>query len=97
MNVEILRRLFERHFGVPATHVEPVQGQLGGSGRTILRLSAENVSAIGILHGGREENEAFLAFSRHFHRHGLPVPISRRAMPPAARRCLSFFRARSCG
>ncbi len=74
MNVEILRRLFEQHFGVPATHMEPVQGQLGGSGRTILRLSAENVSAIGILHGGREENEAFLAFSRHFRRHGLPVP-----------------------
>src|SRR5262249_39550992 len=30
--------------------------------------------AIGILYGVREENAAFLEFSRHFRRHGLPVP-----------------------
>ncbi|HEX4603103.1 MAG TPA: RNase adapter RapZ, partial [Candidatus Angelobacter sp.] len=31
-------------------------------------------SAIGILYDVREENVAFLEFSRHFHRYGLPVP-----------------------
>jgi aminoglycoside/choline kinase family phosphotransferase len=33
-----------------------------------------NISAIGILYDVREENVAFLEFSRHFRRHGLPVP-----------------------
>jgi aminoglycoside/choline kinase family phosphotransferase len=32
------------------------------------------LSAIGILYSVREENVAFLEFSRHFRRHGLPVP-----------------------
>ena len=35
---------------------------------------AEDISAIGILYPVREENVAFLEFSRHFRRHGLPVP-----------------------
>jgi aminoglycoside/choline kinase family phosphotransferase len=54
--------------------VQPLQGELGGSGRKIIRLSAKNVSAIGILYDVREENAAFLEFSRHFRKHGLPVP-----------------------
>src|SRR5579871_3452864 len=72
--MEILQKLFEQRFHSPATSVQPLQGQLGGSGRNILRLCNEKVSAIGILYGVREENAAFLAFSRHFRRHGLPVP-----------------------
>ncbi|MGC2248930.1 MAG: RNase adapter RapZ [Terriglobales bacterium] len=76
--MEVLRQLFERHFRVPAERVQPLQGQLGASGRKILRLSAESggqsLSAIGILYDVREENVAFLEFSRHFRRHGLPVP-----------------------
>ncbi len=52
----------------------PLQGQLGGSGRVILRLSGGAGSAIGIVYPVREENVAFLEFSRHFRRHGLPVP-----------------------
>jgi len=39
-----------------------------------VRLTGGAISAIGILYGVREENEAFLEFSRHFRRHGLPVP-----------------------
>src|SRR5207245_606149 len=31
-------------------------------------------SAVGILYGVREENAAFLSFSKHFRTHGLPVP-----------------------
>jgi aminoglycoside/choline kinase family phosphotransferase len=54
--------------------VEALQGELGGSGRTIFRVRGGGISAIGILYSVREENVAFLEFSRHFLRHGLPVP-----------------------
>ena len=73
-DIDILKKLFEQHFHTPATRVQPLQGKLGGSGRTIIRLSSDRDSAIGILYGVREENVAFLEFSRHFRRHGLPVP-----------------------
>jgi aminoglycoside/choline kinase family phosphotransferase len=72
--MEILNRLFEHRFHLPVARVQPLQGQLGGSGRRIIRLVAENISAIGILYDVREENAAFLEFSRHFRKHGLPVP-----------------------
>jgi aminoglycoside/choline kinase family phosphotransferase len=54
--------------------VVPLEGQLGGSGRNIIRLSNELNSAIGILYSVREENVAFLEFSKAFRRNGLPVP-----------------------
>jgi len=72
--MDVLKALFERHFHVPASRVQPLQGELGGSGRKIIRLASAELSAIGILYGVREENVAFLEFSRHFRRHGLPVP-----------------------
>jgi aminoglycoside/choline kinase family phosphotransferase len=72
--MDVLQKLFEQHFHTPAARVLPLQGQLGGSGRNIIRLTSEKVSAIGILYNVREENAAFLEFSRHFRRHGLPVP-----------------------
>jgi aminoglycoside/choline kinase family phosphotransferase len=72
--MDVLKKLFERHFGTPATYVQPLQGQLGGSGRQIIRLSNDRASAIGILYGVREENEAFLEFTKHFRSHKLPVP-----------------------
>ncbi len=72
--MEVLKTLFEQHFHSPVESVQPLQGQLGGSGRKIVRLSSEKTSAIGILYNVREENAAFLEFSRHFRRHGLPVP-----------------------
>ncbi|HUX43863.1 MAG TPA: RNase adapter RapZ [Terracidiphilus sp.] len=72
--MDALRTLFERHFGAPAEEVESLQGQLGGSGRVIVRVSGGSHRAIGILYSVREENVAFLEFSRHFRRHGLPVP-----------------------
>ena len=91
MSIDVLKRLFEQHFHAPPDRVQPLQGQLGGSGRVIVRLSGgeqDNVrlesggqsdfqssqSAIGILYDVREENAAFLEFSRHFRRHNLPVP-----------------------
>src|SRR5215475_95813 len=72
--MDALKRLFEEHFGSPAERVQPLQGELGGSGRKIIRLGRGKHRGTGILYGVREENQAFLAFSRHFLRHGLPVP-----------------------
>ena len=70
----ILEKLFEKHFRTRVTQAQPVQGELGGSGRTIVRLRGEGTTAIGILYGVKEENRAFIGFSRHFRHHGLPVP-----------------------
>jgi aminoglycoside/choline kinase family phosphotransferase len=72
--MDVLKRLFAQHYQLPAEDARPLQGQLGGSGRAIVRLTGGRFSAIGILYPVREENVAFLEFSRHFHRHGLPVP-----------------------
>ena len=72
--MDVLKKLFEQHFHAPPEHVVPLQGELGGSGRKIIRLANEKHCAIGILYGVREENVAFLEFSKHFRRHGLPVP-----------------------
>jgi aminoglycoside/choline kinase family phosphotransferase len=72
--MEVLKELLQQHFQKTAERVIPVQGQLGSSGRNIVRLANGNVSAIGVVYGVREENVAFLEFSKHFLRHGLPVP-----------------------
>jgi aminoglycoside/choline kinase family phosphotransferase len=72
--MEVLKKLFEQHFHSPMERVQPLQGELGGSGRNVIRLSSGQHSAVGILYDVREENVAFLEFSRHFRRHGLPVP-----------------------
>src|SRR5215471_15001519 len=72
--MDVLKHLFEQHFHAPVERVQPLQGKLGGSGRTIIRLANSKFTAIGIRHAVREENAAFLEFSRHFRRHGLPVP-----------------------
>jgi aminoglycoside/choline kinase family phosphotransferase len=72
--MEALKILFEQHFGSAAIRVQPVQGELGGSGRVIMRLANDEHTAIGVQHNVPEENAAFLEFSRHFRAHGLPVP-----------------------
>ena len=72
--MDVLKRLFEEHYRLPAERVRPLQGQLGGSGRAIARLTGGGNSAIGIVYPVREENVAFLEFSKHFYRRGLPVP-----------------------
>ena len=62
--MDVLKKLFEQYFHSPVTRVLPLQGQLGGSGRQIIRLANETSTAIGILYGVREENVAFIEFSR---------------------------------
>src|SRR2546430_4719724 len=74
MSLDILKQLFEQHFHAPPESILPLQGELGGSGRKINRLGNKKNRAVGILYGVREENAAFLEFSKHFRRHGLPVP-----------------------
>jgi aminoglycoside/choline kinase family phosphotransferase len=73
-SMDVLNRLFEEHFRSPVKRIQALQGELGGSGRKIIRLTGEARSAIGVLYNVREENVAFLEFSKHFRRHGLPVP-----------------------
>ncbi|HUK43475.1 MAG TPA: RNase adapter RapZ [Candidatus Bathyarchaeia archaeon] len=72
--MDILRRLFEQHFGAPAQEVEPLRTQLGASDRKLFRLADAQHRAVGVLYGIGEENVAFVEFSRHFRRKGLPVP-----------------------
>jgi aminoglycoside/choline kinase family phosphotransferase len=72
--MDVLKKLFQEHCHLSVERVQPLQGELSGSGRNIIRLTSGKTSAIGILYGVREENAAFIAFSRHFRRHGLPVP-----------------------
>ena len=74
ISMDVLQKLFEQRFGAPAASVRPLRGQLGASERKLYRLSSSGQSAIGIVYDAREENVAFLAFSRHFRQHGLPVP-----------------------
>src|SRR5437016_8483016 len=72
--MDVLKKLFEQHFRAAVERMQPLQGQLSGSGRRIIRLAGGKSTAVGILYDVREENVAFLEFSRHFRRHGLPVP-----------------------
>ena len=72
--MDVLKELFERHFRSPVTREQSLQGNLGGSGRKLSRLTNDKFSAIGVVYDVREENIAFLEFSKYFRRHGLPVP-----------------------
>jgi aminoglycoside/choline kinase family phosphotransferase len=72
--VELLKVMFQEHFDSPVLRVEEMSAQLGGSARRMLRLSASAASAVGVLYDVREENAAFVGFSKHFRKQGLPVP-----------------------
>lgn len=69
-----LRPLFEKHFQEPPERIEPLEQELGASPRKLFRLSARDRTAIGVFYDVRAENVAFIEFSKHFRRHGLPVP-----------------------
>ena len=45
-----------------------------GSYRKYFRISSENSSAIGVFNSDKKENAAFIKFSEHFLKVGLPVP-----------------------
>jgi len=67
-----LARLYERTFGAPPVRILPMDG--GGSGRQRFRLEGKGPPVIGVGNDHREENAAFIGFSRHFRSIGLPVP-----------------------
>ena len=67
-----LSALFEQYFGEPVLKVTNLPPH--GSNRYLIRLQGKTHTAIGVGNSDREENEAFLAFSRHFKSMGLPVP-----------------------
>jgi aminoglycoside/choline kinase family phosphotransferase len=69
----LLKDFFSSHFGEPANNIAPLKG--GGSDRKLYRLSNEQRSVIGVANSDRQENAAFLEFSKHFRRAGLPAPI----------------------
>ncbi len=69
---EALKSLFEKHFGETMEKLLPLKGD--GSTRKIYRLVNSQRTVIGITNPDRQENQAFLTFSRHFRNCGLPVP-----------------------
>jgi aminoglycoside/choline kinase family phosphotransferase len=67
-----LRRLYRRWAGRAPETVVPLGAD--GSSRRYYRIAGPGGTAIGAFGADRRENRAFIAFSRHFRRHGLPVP-----------------------
>jgi aminoglycoside/choline kinase family phosphotransferase len=70
---ELLKELFQTHFGEAVEKAAPLKG--GGSDRKLVRLINTNRSVIGVTNPDRQENAAFLEFSKHFRRTGLPAPL----------------------
>ena len=73
--MDVLRKLFEQHFRHLCSAWSRYRASLGvrPSHRPDLW---QRSPAIGILHNVREENVAFIEFSRHFRRHGCPFQKS---------------------
>jgi len=69
----LLKDFFASCFGGPADAITPLKG--GGSDRKLFRLRNAQRSVIGVANFDRQENAAFLEFSKHFRRAGLPVPM----------------------
>ncbi len=68
-----LADLFTERFGAPPDEAGRLPAH--GSDRVLHRLRARNGrTAIGVENSDREENAAFVGFSRHFRSAGLPVP-----------------------
>ena len=70
---DILTGLFERHFGKKPSSVLPLEGD--GSPRKIYRLIGDQYeTTMAVIGPDRDENRAFLSYSRAFRSVGLPVP-----------------------
>jgi aminoglycoside/choline kinase family phosphotransferase len=70
--IENLKKLYLSWAGEEVIYFN--QLPLSGSARKYFRLQSSNMSAIGVFNPDAKENSAFLAFTRHFLRHGLAVP-----------------------
>jgi aminoglycoside/choline kinase family phosphotransferase len=69
---ENLIKLFLEQFGVIPERVIPLPRS--GSDRKYFRMSAENLSAIGVFNNNQKENAAFISFTKSFTNLGLNVP-----------------------
>lgn len=67
-----LIQLFENHFNERAESVEILPAS--GSYREYCRIKSPNRSVIGAFNADVKENTAFLSFTSHFKKSGLPVP-----------------------
>jgi aminoglycoside/choline kinase family phosphotransferase len=67
-----LKELFRARFGAEADTLVPVRAD--GSSRKIYRLTGAGTTAIGVLNDDAKENRAFIEFSKHFLKNGIPVP-----------------------
>ncbi len=67
-----IETLYESCFGKPAASVVTLPAH--GSNRKLYRASDGERTVIGVESEDQAENQAFLAFSRHFRKEGLPVP-----------------------
>ena len=67
-----LTALFKKTYGFEPDSIVPLKGD--GSDRRIFRVAYGDNSVIGIRSDYRDENVAFLEFSRHFRSEGLNVP-----------------------
>ena len=67
-----LECLFRSNFGEAPSGITPLGAD--GSKRRYFRLQGEGQTVIGTFNNDLRENAAFLSLTRHFRRHGLPVP-----------------------
>ncbi|MBS4014251.1 MAG: phosphotransferase [Bacteroidetes bacterium] len=71
--VENISLLFKMHFGVEPQSVTLLP--LSGSDRKYYRIVGANKTVVGAYNPDVAENIAFLEFTKHFHKAGLPVPV----------------------
>ncbi|MBI4656769.1 MAG: phosphotransferase [Elusimicrobia bacterium] len=67
-----LKNLFKKTFGEEAKDFIPLKGD--ASARKLFRMRSSKRSVIGAFGPDKPENAAFLEFSRHFRKEGMPVP-----------------------
>lgn len=70
--LELLSEMFRRWCGEKVISVNKLPAS--GSPREYYRIAGPGSTVIGAINSDREENVAFISFSRHFHSLGLPVP-----------------------
>ncbi|MFH1681916.1 MAG: phosphotransferase [Candidatus Eisenbacteria bacterium] len=67
-----IRTLFERAFRERVRKCVPLRPD--GSSRLLFRMASDRRTVVGVCNSNKEENAAFVGFSRHFRALGFPVP-----------------------
>ena len=69
---EVLKQLFEKYTGQTVSEINEMNSS--GSNRRYFRLRGGRISVVGVIGTNRDENNAFIALSRHFGEKGINVP-----------------------